>query len=106
MTAFEDGKSSWSDCFLARAFKDEINFTISEDPEAAIMEATGIKTRVPIRFTWTAFDSMKVSGMERAELKAMLEDIINQKNEEALKKVLDGIEFNPNVPVFVGCQSS
>lgn len=106
LTAFDDGDSNWGECFFARAFKGELDFTDrtiffnDHQIETAIMAATGIKTKVPIRFTWQAFDNAKTTGINRQQLQKFLRELMVEKDLESLS--LSDLESNPliNVPTF------
>lgn len=105
LTAFEDGRSNWGECFFARAFEDEVS--LFEHPEQTIMEATGIKTRVPIRFTWRSFDSAKETGINRKQLEHLMREIMKQDHQDAadkfLKDFITSVQFDEAVPVEMSC---
>lgn len=105
LTAFEDGKSNWGQCFFGRAFKDEA-ILHSYDAEETIMEITGIKTRVPIRFVWTAFDGLKATGLNRDQLKDLINNIVREENLKAVDDLLDSIDFDPTKELVLECQST
>lgn len=103
MTAFENGASSWSECFFARALKDEVDLTnyitlpldiqkrrIS-NPEYQIMQALGIETVVPIRLVWHAFDS---HGMTRKQLQAMIDEILDDQPSKETLDFINSIDFD------------
>ena len=96
LTAFDDGESTWSECFFARAFEGEMNLR-SRTAENQIKSKLGMKSIVPIRFTWQAFDSARSTGIDRKELQRLLREIMVTKDLESLN-----LELNPlvNVPSY------
>ncbi len=57
MTAFDDGQSSWSQCFFARAFP-EFDLASMNSPEYFLATKLGFKGITPIRIVWHTFDSL------------------------------------------------
>lgn len=115
MTAFEDGRSNWSQCFFARAFEGELDLNnrvvvpveILERkilaPEWQIMNALKFKTVIPIRFVWQAFDRHN-RGTTREKLQNMCKEIVANQHNDAVEEFLKSIEFNPETPCMVTCE--
>lgn len=57
LTAFEDGESSWSNCFFARAFP-ELDLVRTGNPEKLLASKLGFNGITPIRIVWHTFDSL------------------------------------------------
>ena len=104
LTAFEDGAHNWSHCFFARAFADELD--LRDRPEEQIMEATGIKTRIPIRFVWQSFDSMKGrTGITAESLKRLIHDVMNRNNSLAVQDLLNSVTFDEELECTTTCNA-
>jgi len=95
LTAFENGASSWTACFFARAYP-EVNLNIG-DPELRIAGLLGMgDNKVPMRIVYRTFDSagfvMTKNGMHefiRGFLDEQRPDSVNA----AIDEVLSGVKY-------------
>ncbi len=102
MTAFVDGRSSWSECFFARAFEGEI--CLNKNPEQQIQDALGLPTKVAIRFTWTAFDSCQGTGIKRKDLEALCKRIVEEdKMSDDIADFVRSVNFDEFKTVSLDC---
>ena len=96
ISAFENGASTWSACFFARAYP-EVNLVMG-DPELRIAELLGRPgNKVPMRIVYRTFDgagiSMTKTGM-RDFIRAFLDDQRPAEVQDAIDSVLKGIDFS------------
>lgn len=95
MTAFENGASSWSACFFARAYP-EVNLHF-QDPEAKIADLLGMPgNKVPMRIVYRTFDGAGISMTKDGMLKfirAFLDDQRPAEMQAAMDDVLKGINY-------------
>lgn len=121
LTAFDDGKSNWSQCFFARAVQGEVDLnkaswkTIPADiskrgiigPEYELMKLLGLSDAVSIRFVWQSFDSAHATGMTRKKLKSMIEEILAVESAKDISKemeqFLNEVNFDPNQQMAMDC---
>lgn len=91
LTAFEDGSSSWSHCFFARACPD-----LGLDhglPEQKLMAHFGLPSPVPIRIVYQTFDGAGVT-MKQWDLAKFVREVRLGENSSAIDEVLRGISFD------------
>lgn len=107
LTAFEDGKSTWSECFFARAFD---NIALNQQqpgigqapswvkgqpkisqPEWTLMHLLGFNTHVPIRIVWNLFDQHDswrhdtTQLMRKDVFRKFIEDVLDESRPEVIK---------------------
>lgn len=95
LTAFENGASTWSACFFARAYP-EVNLTIG-NPEERIAELLGMPgNKVPMRIVYHTFDGCGVSMTKKGMLefiRAFLDEQRPKDVQDAIDSVLKGINY-------------
>lgn len=110
LTAFEDGHSNWSDCFFARALKDEVDLNI--EGELGVAKALGFKSQstesgynlIPVRIVYRTFDGNS-SCITRDQMKQLITDIRDETRPDEVMKLLRSINYKDveTTPVsFVG----
>lgn len=95
LTAFEDGASSWSQCFFARALAP--NVLHGEEDVARILGLYSRSTKhgfnlVPIRIIWHTFDSMP-SVFTREQLQKLIVDIRDESRPKELMDFLRTLDY-------------
>lgn len=95
LTAFENGASTWSACFFARAYP-EVNLTM-HDPEAKIADLLGMPgNKVPMRIVYRTFDgagiSMTKDGMLQF-IRGFLDEQRPAAVQDAIDSVLKGVNY-------------
>lgn len=95
LTAFENGASTWTACFFARAYP-EVNLVIG-DPESKIAELLGMPgNKVPMRIVYRTFDGAGISMTQKGMLdfiRGFLDEQRPAAVNEAIDSVLKGIKF-------------
>lgn len=95
LTAFENGASTWSACFFARAYP-EVNLTWA-DPEAKIAELLGMPgNKVPMRIVYRTFDGVGITMTKDAMLqfiRAFLDEGRDEKVQAGIDELLAGVKF-------------
>jgi hypothetical protein len=93
LTAFENGASTWSACFFARAYP-EVNLSIS-DPEMRIAELLGMPgNKVPMRIVYRTFDGAGMTKRGMLEfIRGFLDEQRPKEMQDAIEKVMSGISY-------------
>ena len=84
LTAFENGDSTWSQCFFARALAPERIY--DEDDVCRIlglMHPAGYPNRVPVRIVYRTFDGCS-SLMTHEQLQKFIEDVRDESRPEVI----------------------
>lgn len=87
LTAFEDGSSDWSNCFFARALKDDVSLLC--DAEGRIADVIGMRkpdgspNLVPIRTVWRTFDGAS-QLITAEELKKFITEVRDESRPDVL----------------------
>lgn len=116
LTAFEDGSHDWSNCFFARAFKDELSLTRG-DPETRICEAIGLYTtrsgkqfpnKVPVRIIWHTFDGHS-NLITAAEMKQFITDVRDESRPDQVMQLLRSLDYTgveeKEIPNVYACRA-
>jgi len=91
LTAFDDGASTWTACFFARAYP-ETNL-LHRDPEARIAELLGMPgNKVPMRIVYRTFDGAGIA-MTKDAMRQFISDFLEETRTEEIDEVLAGINF-------------
>ena len=95
LTAFENGSSTWSACFFARAYP-EVNLVMG-NPEERIAELLGMPgNKVPMRIVYHTFDGvgfvMSKKGMHEF-ISSFLDEQRSPAVNAAIDDVLKGVKF-------------
>lgn len=104
ITAFEDGHSSWSDCFFARAFP-ELNLNSTPNPEKLLASKLGFSGITPIRIVWHTFDSLN-HYMTKSQMVDFVNAVRDDMRPAEVVELLRSINLNPlmsDLPVEVKC---
>lgn len=90
LTAFDDGASSWDQCFFARAFQGEARLGMTADrryvdPSLHICQLLGDPAGnmlVPVKMIWHTFDKAQSfhagKMMTQAEMKKFITDVMDE----------------------------
>lgn len=112
LSAFEDGKQNWDDCFFARTIEHRtgMGFTelakqrrdsgmrvgIATDPEAILMDTYNIQTPVPFRIIYRLFDEVRGAQMDRKQLYNLISSIRDESRPNEVMDALRGMSFGDN----------
>lgn len=99
LTAFDDGASTWNDCFFARAFAGEAKLGHHNgrmmDPTnhiCLLLDDPKLTMRVPVKLTWHAFDQAAGPHWTRGEMRKFVEDVLDESRPAELIQLLRGID--------------
>lgn len=92
LTAFEDGASSWGECFFARAYQGECNLQTGF-PERILMKKLGLRTRVQIRNVYYTFDGLSTL-MSKGDLRKFIEDVLDESRPEEVMALLRQVNYH------------
>jgi hypothetical protein len=96
LTAFENGASTWTACFFARAYP-EVNLTMV-DPEAKIADLLGMPgNKVPMRIVYRTFDGAGISMTKQGMLdfiRGFLDEQRPAAVNEAIDSIISGINYD------------
>ena len=111
LSAFEDGSHNWSDCFFARALRDEVDLNNCGNPEIEVARALGLTSTgtqsgfnlVPVRIVYFTFDGAS-SMITAAQLKRFIQDVRDESRPREVMQLLRSLDFAgvEDKPVFVG----
>lgn len=90
MTAFQNGSSSWANCFFARAFGGQTEAV--DSPEKFLMEQLDLSTPVPIRIVYCTFDGLGKT-MTRAQLADFIRSVREGENLDQTLAVVKSIDY-------------
>lgn len=89
LTAFENGASTWSACFFARAYP-EVNLNFG-DPELKIAEMLGMPgNKVPMRIVYRTFDGVG-TVMTRDAMKSFIRGFLDEQRDPAVQAGIDDL---------------
>jgi hypothetical protein len=82
LTAFDDGSSTWADCFWARVFGEELSGKRGKDRYGKVYSSTlgiewwianqlGLESNIPVRIVYQLFDNVN-TWMTRDDLAAFI----------------------------------
>ena len=98
LTAFEDGKSNWHECFFARALAKDAAFT-SDRSEVGVARALGLVTNtgapnlVPVRIVYATFDGNS-KLITRNELNEFIVAVRDGQRPEEVMNVLKSVDYS------------
>jgi hypothetical protein len=114
LTAFEDGHSSWADCFFARALRNDKAFR-AEPNEFGVARTLGFFSTstksglnvIPVRIVYMTFDGMSTQ-ITKAEMRQLITDLRDESRPDELMRLLrnidySGVEDKPAVFGVVSC---
>lgn len=117
LTAFEDGASSWTECFFARAFANEARLGRTSvghsiDPTLHIcilLNDPGYKLKVPVKMLWHTFDSSHSffggDKLKRTDLRKFIEDVLDESRPSEVMDLLRGINYDKVEEKEFACHS-
>lgn len=95
LTAFENGASTWSACFFARAYP-EVNLNMG-DPELKIAELLGMPgNKVPMRIVYRTFDGVGTVMTRKAMhefIRSFLDEQRDPSQQKAIDDLLSGVKY-------------
>jgi hypothetical protein len=96
LSAFEDGHSSWSDCFFARALPDVNLNREGEDGVARALKLFG-KTPsglnlIPVRIVYHTFDNLS-TVITKDQMKKLISDIRDESRDPELMALIRSIDY-------------
>lgn len=98
LTAFEDGHSNWSDCFFARALKDDVN--LNHEGEIGVAKFLGFTSPstksgynlIPVRIVYRAFDGNS-SVLTKQQMRDLITNIRDETRPDEVMQLLRSINF-------------
>lgn len=104
LTAFEDGASSWSNCFFARALAPEVLH--SEQDVARLLDLKSTNGRwncVPVRIVYHTFDGLG-HVLTKDQLRQVIEDIRDESRPSEVLALIKSIDYTSvdSTPVLIG----
>lgn len=90
LTAFEDGASSWSACFFARALP-ALHLDAGQ-PEQKLMDHFNFRTVIPIRMVYCTFDGAGAQMTAQA-LRQFIEAVRDDRRPAEVNEILRQIDF-------------
>lgn len=114
LTAFEDGSSSWSHCFFARAFSGEKHrYQIKSytsptqflhevnEPERWIMTALDISSPIPIRIVYQTFDDCNRGLITKEALQKFISDVLDESRPPEILELIRTTAYSTLEPIKV-----
>lgn len=117
LTAFEDGKSNWSECFFARAFKGEARLGRLNDREfidpskhiCILLGDPGLKMLVPVKMLWHTFDSARSfhagRQLTRKDLQKFISDVLDESRPSEVMDLLRSLNYENVESKEFACQT-
>lgn len=104
LTAFDDGESSWSNCFFARALP-ELGLSTARNPEQVIAKELGFNGITPIRIVWHTFDHLN-HYMTKEQMVDFVNAVRDDMRPAEVMELLRSVNLNLNmsdIPVEAKC---
>lgn len=93
LTAFEDGHSSWSDCFFARALAPaRLHNEVDVCRELNFFSTSGAPNLVPVRIIYRTFDGLS-SMITKQELVKLIIEIRDESRPDEVMQLLRSINY-------------